>query len=810
MATVTRTGVKWIKASKTDALGNSYNNSWRLNDSIRLNYSTPGNTQYTVNSVTEYPTYWLLGLDYVGATSSLQGAKDYKVTATKKIANQTFLAGQSSSVTGYTETIDSQSFFDATNGLYGQGNTINIPLIVTASFYCDTTAGNKAYPFVRMILTNEVGVSLGEPPVLEYVYTGEATEPNLQVTLTGSFVPQYYSGIYYKFEVGNSASATHKVDVTSVNTEFNLLITQSVAPASNTLTILDPFITQPFEGTDCDVTYGWVQSYPYSQYFMDMDYSNSTTIPVNQQLLISGTATPALVKDYYYESQRHVLPRYKGSRASSLKYNEYTGPLDENVSIGTPYGDYPLEGYQGDISYGKVAAIDQYKSYAARFQYIAGYGPERYGALLAYVTDLIDENGNIAQPRLGDYTYYNLVNSFEQGEQAIVKLLDAQGDTQFASLNNTFTIVRSGKRIDNILFTYTASLSASLGLPPLEGIAFEGVNNTNLRVASNYSASWEYGSNNLIQGKTVALNSASLQTRINSRFINGEGYKLQSGDDLPNNNSPLTFRCSILSYGNSTQGAYNLQLVKSSTSLSAYPTSSTGTYTTVKDFGYVSFRFENNSSNIGLDEIRDFVASGVDVEEGYYYTFLVRDADPLSNFRIKQWYASVEQDIPFNAASIYNVQYSTDKYLLTSSTDKSILSASSALTSYYGKTQVDLTGTGSGFNKPIPFTLQEGDEIRFLGDESKVHMIYNVNYGVNFLTFNINPALPTSSYNIQTVNSFSIRRYTDDPNTVILQGTKAAGGTPSGIIEPKYKTQALQNAINNSDLFQLQSGQGNS
>ena len=802
MATVTRTGVKWVKVSKTDALGNNYDNSWRLNDNFRLNYSNPGITQYTVNSVVEYPTYWLLGLDYINVTSSLRGAKDYKFSASLEADSYIIAGGATLKPVKFTPVIDNAGFYNQTTEEYVFGATTNIPVQVTASLYIENTtgtvAGVTASLLVNGALENSVQDTIGAGNTKEFLLN----LPN----------QTYRAGAAISTQIANKVGGptVQVVSNAGAGKDTFLRITQSVAPASNTLTILDPFITQPFEGTDCDVTYGWVQSYPYSQYYMDVDYADSATIPTNQQQLILGTATPALVKDYYYQARRHTLPRYEGSRASSLKYNQYTGPLDENVSIGTPYGNYPIEGYQGDTSYGKVAAIDQYKSYAARFQYIAGYGPERYGALLAYVTDLIDETGKVTQPKLGDSTYYNLVNSFGQGEQAVVKLLDAQGSTQFASLNNTFTIIRSGKRIDNVLFTYTASLSASLGLQPLEGIAFEGVNNTNLRVASNYSASWEYGSDSLIQGRTVALNSASLQTRTNTRFINGEGYKLQSGDDLPNYNSPLTFRCSILSYGNSTQGAYNLQLVKSTSPLNDYPGAVAGTYTTLKDFGYVSFRYENNSSNIGLDEIRDFVASGVDVEEGYYYTFLVRDADPLSNFRIKQWYASVEQDIPFNAASIYNVQYSTDKYLLTSSTDKSILSASSALTSYYGKTQVDLTGTGSGFNKPIPFTLQEGDEIRFLGDESKVHMIYNVNYGVNFLTFNINPALPTSSYNIQTVNSFSIRRYTDDPNTVILQGTKAAGGTPSGILQPEYKTQALQDAINNSNLFQLQSGQGNS
>ena len=150
MATVTRTGVKWVKVSKTDALGNSYNNSWRLNDSFRLNYTTPGNTQYIVNSVTEYPTYWLLGLDYVNVTSSLQGAKNYKVIANNN-NSYNFTTGISSSITDYSETIDASSLFNAAAGLFQSINQPNIPIIYSASVIFYPTDPNKAYPMVSFV-----------------------------------------------------------------------------------------------------------------------------------------------------------------------------------------------------------------------------------------------------------------------------------------------------------------------------------------------------------------------------------------------------------------------------------------------------------------------------------------------------------------------------------------------------------------------------------------------------------------------------------------------------------------------------------
>jgi hypothetical protein len=807
MATVTRTGVKYIKVSKTDALGNNYDNSWRLNQSITLNYSDVGLTKYNVTTVAEYPSYWLLGLDYVNVTSSLQGAKNYKVEATKAIGDATYNGGQSASLANYAVSVNAQGFFDATTGVYGQGNAINIPLVVTASFYCDTFTANS-YPFIRLILTDGSGNSFGEPPILEYVYTGGQVQENLQVTLTGTFVPEYYNynGLFYQIEVGNSGSTANPITVGPTNTDFSLLITQSIAPASNTLTIPTPFFTSPFEGTDCDVAYGWVQSYPYSQYYMDIDYPDSTTIPVNQRALISGTAAPALVKDYYYQAKRHTLPRYEGSRASSLRYNEYTGPIADNINIGTPYGNYPARGYQGDSSYGKVASIDQYKSYAARFQYIAGYGPEMYNALLIYVTDIVDELGNVQQPKLDNPSYYNLINAFAQGEQATVKLLDAQGNTQFAGLNTTFDIIRAGKRIETPLYTYTGSQTYVSTPTPLLGISFEGTDNTPRFTNILYSSSiaWS-GAPTSINTNFVALISASSVTQANPRFVNRDGYKLLPGDS--SSYATLTFtlqnlQASIASgYYQGYENWVNVKFVSSSANPDVFPNNIAATYSVIQDFG--DRRLNAGSGITTLDQIK---AEQVAVQEGFYYYFIIA-ASSFGDYApvLRSYEQKVTSDYPFNTAGASDVIYESGSYFVTSSTDRSQLSASANLTAFYGKTQT--YNSSSGFNPPIPFTIEEGDQIRFGGNELYTHTIYNVqNIGSN-IVFNVYPPLSDAEYNMPTVNAASIRRFTDDPNTIIVAGTKAAGGTPGGIIKPKYTTQALETVIDSNPLFTLQSAQ---
>lgn len=731
MATVTRTGVKWVKVSKTDALGNSYNNSWRLNDSFRLNYTTPGNTQYIVNSVTEYPTYWLLGLDYVSTTSSLQGAKDYKVAATKKITPQTFLAGQSSSVTGYTETIDSQSFFNAAGGLYGQGNTINIPLIVTASFYCDTTAGNKAYPFVRMILTNEGGVSLGEPPVLEYVYTGGAVTPNLQVTLTGSFVPQYYNGIYYKFEVGNSASAAHKVDITLANTEFNLLITQSVAPASNTLTILDPFITQPFEGTDCDVTYGWIQSYPYSQYFMDIDYSNSTTIPVNQTALISGTATPAVVQDYYYNSNRQIIPRYVGSKLIGQQLNIYTN---------------------NDISYGKEPVINVGQSYFSYFNYIYGVSPEVNGVIAADIKYTIDENGNIYAPGLDSILTNTLKQNYPEGSVASVKLVGETSQIMSTYLNKEFTVYRAGAKVKPIIYSQTGSLgyTSSITFNPTAGSP------KSYRLAAGQVGTYTINANS--QQFPYVFGDESLDD--SSYYNNGTGVytfsvspltqvKFDATVEVTNTSTTSNSTVQLLIVKNDTIPLANV--LKTLTPTETLEITAAGGYTSFTALDTVKVQLNNLSSNT------------ITSTNGYFQA------------NQNSFSGSASTTAPF--------------FLSGSSPSSSVLTCSLDLFRKVGYPQADITS--SGFNTINDnFTFQIGDQLRFQNDETKVHTITAIGNPTTLYgpTLTITPSLISGS----NIDFFLLRRFEDSANTVLLVGGKPSGGTSGGTLTPKYLSDKLQ------------------
>jgi hypothetical protein len=54
---------------------------------------------------------------------------------------------------------------------------------------------------------------------------------------------------------------------------------------------------------------------------MDIDYSQNPLIPVNQSLILSGSADRAYVQDSNYTSYSWSGIRYNGSKYNSVKFN---------------------------------------------------------------------------------------------------------------------------------------------------------------------------------------------------------------------------------------------------------------------------------------------------------------------------------------------------------------------------------------------------------------------------------------------------------------------------------------------------------
>ena len=717
MATVTRTGVKYIKVSKTDALGNNYDNSWRLNDSIKLNYSDIGVKEYIVNTITEYSNYWLLGLDYVDITSSLQGAKNYRLLASSSATQN--LDPSATVTVEYRPVINTLGYFDDTSDKYILQVTPNIPLQISGSAEIQNSTGTPA-EVILSILEN------GDPIKSNTfaIAAGGKVQCSASMLITAS------NGFSYSIQAQNTTPVSLSIlGGSSLNTRF--IVTQSVATSSNTLTILNPFFTSPFEGTDCDVTYGWIQSYPYSQYYMDVDYSDSATIPINQQALISGTATPAPVKDYYYQTRRHTYPRYVGSKVTAQVINEYT---------------------DGDISYGKEPVINVGQAYFSYFNYIYGVSPEINGVIAADIKYTIDQLGNIYSPGIDSELVNTLKQNYPEGSKASVELIGETNQAMSTYLNREFTVYRAGAKVKPIIYSQTSSLG------------FTGSIRFNPTAGSPKSYNLAAG-----QAGTYTINPNTSQfpyvfgnVAVNDSTYYNSGTGVYSFSASPLNQIKFEASVEVTNTSTTSNSIVQLLILKNDTiplanTLYTLPPNKTDNIDAIG--GYASFL---NGDTVKV-QLKNLSNNTITSTNGY--------------FRANQ--------LGFSGSAVTISPF----FLSGSSPSSSVLTCSLDLFRKVGYPQADITS--SGFNPIVDnFTFQVEDQLRFENDETKVHTIASIgnpttSYGP---TLTIIPPLISGS----NIDFFLLRRFDSSTNTVLLVGGKPSGGTSVGTLTPKYLSEALQ------------------
>tara|TARA_R110001592_G_scaffold187886_2_gene432822 strand:- start:28 stop:2205 length:2178 start_codon:yes stop_codon:yes gene_type:complete len=135
-----------------------------------------------------------------------------------------------------------------------------------------------------------------------------------------------------------------QVDGSKLNPLF-IFITSSAESGPNIETIPEPFLTSQFYGGDCDVLLNNINQYQSNPFLQDLDYSTNPNVPVNFQLIISGTAARGTVPESYYTALSQTNIRYNGSKNQSSNFNIYdptagTSSFGNPINIGT-YGSTP-------------------------------------------------------------------------------------------------------------------------------------------------------------------------------------------------------------------------------------------------------------------------------------------------------------------------------------------------------------------------------------------------------------------------------------------------------------------------------------
>jgi hypothetical protein len=794
MAIFYTSGVKYIKIARYDAFGNDNYQSLRQLDNIRLKTNDNGIINYPVATITEYPSsslngpYFLYQIGTTNATSSTNNQiLNYRVSASR---NHVLPLSPSAEayVTNFTESVDVQNYFNPTTGIYTLGNTPNIPLLVTCSILWDGSPNNtRVYAAIATLNSSGQVDSF----ILGGGYSPYSTSPATFI-FSSSFTP--IENQRYVLYVANFNAFSFNINTASLS------ITQSQSPVAGigAQTILEPYITTPFINSDYDVLMNNAVANRPNSFYMDVDFADSQVLPINQQAILSSSATPAVIQDSNYSSAGWVNSRYIGKELTSQKLNVWS---------------------VGDVTGGeKVPNVSNPKSYFVQFNWLAGTSPEwgnnNAGKTNVSIKYIIDENGNEVPP-IFDENGINLGNiqqAFKGNATLVLSNPDSFG-VNLDALNSTVPVFRAGQRIRPIAYTqtasydnngnvigfgYTGSINFVQGDVPNElggsnndyrllTFANNGLNIINentLNQTAPYSASIKW--NPPIQlgtSASFATSSAGVDPSTGSIYkptgslaqLSGSGYILDVS-------TVVYFDYNLTSY----RGANNL--VKAFISLqkdtgTGYSNISTTSFDFIANIGAqypnpIALQYTDRAATTS-SLYRVLIETGWNKDSGIDGAINIRD---ISYFQVTQYPA------PNTGPVTQFWMTGSNSNLLYAKKGSSVNIF--GLNDVWGQKQQNINN--SGFDPIVyDFEPQAGDEIRFQGVEQQA-------YTINQITQSVTQSAGTGNYNALTLvldrpvsnnintDYFLLRRYVNDPGNIILDISKPAGQTSDGILIPEF------------------------
>lgn len=764
-------GVKYLKVNRYDSGGLDRSDYLGQLTNLTINYDDLGPITYNIVTTQEQDTYFVYGIQTQNQSTS---SVNYEV-----LDYSWFIESSSAFTLGLfpgsspTDTTllggNSLGYFNSSSGYWILGNTPNqiIQVQISGNITWGVPAGG---PIVTIYNNNTSEVIQNE--TLTGVTVGPQTNYPFNVTLLLS--SSYYSPIEndsISFRFSKPGAGTYTINKLWISAS---LYSSLINSATSSLVIFNPEFID-WEYNDYNPLFGNADIPEFSSIYMDVDYSTGIFTPVNFQLILSGTADKAPVQDSNYSSKAWSNIRYNGVRSNSPDFNQLTT----------------------NGGYGALPNVEQNKTYIAHFDAVGGTGPEIIGQTAYFIKYLIDEQGNVVNPEPNTIALYNLLDSFESGKNALVRLIS--GDpTQNTNLNDDsltglHPITHVG-RISPILmsetgsnFSNTASILyfddfAQYSLISTPEYGFRAVTTTNTNIPFSNP---EY---------TIICN---LETLASSFYNNSTGI--------------YTFTTNTFNYNNRVKFSAKGQMSAKFKQNAPVGSTFTVTFRIKKNNDIISYRdvtFTKISQNT-LTYTEKFI-----FDTGFQ-TFNNTDQvkltyDGFSTPGISDGIPSLLSGIEFKAQNEYPVNpitasapyWTIGEYLtgsnvsvLTSSID--LINACST-TLYQSQSQEMLD---FGFNKITEaFVPQVGDFIRIEYNPDKVFNITKVET-TDRLYLTVVPPIPTGSI----LDHFVLYRIVNDGTYVILDVNKQqAGSSFTGIIQPEYISQTLENNYSNiiQDLTQ--------
>ena len=268
---------------------------------------------------------------------------------------------------------------------------------------------NSLFKMIKDFVPARTNLSTGitiSSPVLErnkFVYSNPSSTSKINVnegTIEGPTIGTEYTDIYEYLTGSKAAYYTGEFEGDMINykdewTERNF--NPYLFPTSS----LNPFDIRVFNLSDYNVLFNNVSQSLISTTRHNIEFIYGTT----QSIL-----TPAELQDSYESLKSYQLSRYEGVKLSSLLYNNYTSASST---------------YDGDISYGKSAAINKNVRKLGLFTDIvsSSFLPGRNRVALKY---LVDDKGGLTELNQRNKHWYEVQRTFIAGDYLNVSQFDNQ------------------------------------------------------------------------------------------------------------------------------------------------------------------------------------------------------------------------------------------------------------------------------------------------------------------------------------------------------------------------------------------------
>ena len=475
-----------------------------------------------------------------------------------------------------------------------------------------------------------------------------------------------------------------------------------------------------------------------SSKFMDVDFTTNAITAVNEQAILSGSATRATVPDSNYTTARIINPRYNGSRSISAGFNL---PATTGSTIG------------------QIPNVEQLTSFFA-------YTPGGFGNTLAtrsgsgnYVIGfLVDEIGTVYKPETSGSPYLpNFIDAFGANSSVILSPTNNSRLTQ-----PQFTVYKPAVLGETILYSDTGSLG------------------TDHLVSGSYSSL----TFNIVPG---------LYTQPYGFNALGSGPNPTAGTTITASFTAITDQASGF---NNTTDIYTVQ--NTSPVRAAFSASFDIENIDIVNTNVTVRLLENNNiiaqktetALVPTSPITLGITSSVFLNSGSQYYITVETTAANITVDNNTWTIN----------PILNNVTVNKPYFTTGSTITSVLTSSAALGVLYGSYQ-QTPITNSGFNAPPVLSFQPYDEIRFEGNENLVSLVSSASFNQSTGLFHIFLVNPVNTTAID-VNYFAIRRWIPSINNLIINspGTLIGPGLilplhPSPLLQQNLPS-IVENLIN--------------